>query len=212
LTHRTWLTACLLLAALWGVSPAVLRGQGAIVDRVLAVVDGRLVTLSDVRTAVALGFVQSPDEPAALGELVDRLLVVGEASRYSVQDPPAAAIDARLVALRERIGEPAFATASRLGGVSEASLRQHIKEDLLVASYMAQRFASPAVPTDAEVEEYVLAHRDELRAPKGADVSQEDLVRLARERLAGEGRARLVSDWVAGLRRRAEISLRPSTP
>ena len=96
--------------------------------------------------------------------------------------------------------------------MSEASLRHHVKEDLLVASYMAQRFASPAVPTDAEVEEYVLAHRAELRATGGADATPEDIVRLARERLTGERRARLVSDWVAGLRRRAEVRLRPSAP
>jgi hypothetical protein len=155
--------------------------------------------------------VQSPDESAVVAELVDRLLVVGEASRYTVQDPSAEAIDARLAALRQRIGEPALATALTLGGMSEASLRQHVKEDLLAASYLAQRFASPAVPTDAEVEEYVLAHRDELRASAGASASPEDIVRLARERLTGERRARLVSDWMAGLRRRAEISLRPST-
>lgn len=196
------------LVALWA---GLAWAQGTVIDRVLASVDGQLVTLSDLRTATALGLVEGTGEEA-VGKLVDRRLIVGEASRYAVQDPSAAAVDARLAALRASVGEARLNQVLRAGGLTEAGLREWLREDLLVASYMSQRFAATGMPTDSEVEAYVQAHQGELTSPGTARVSADETTRLARERLAGERRARLVSDWIAGLRRRAQISLRPVTP
>jgi hypothetical protein len=193
-------------------TPQPAHGQGVIVDRVLAVVDGQLVTLSDLRATAALRLVEGPDEPAVLASLVDRLLILGEASRYAVQEPSGGAIDERLAALRDAVGESRFRAILRDGGLSESVLRQWVRDDLVVESYMTQRFASAAMPTDAEVDEYARTRGPELAASAGLPASPEDVTKLARERLANERRARLVADWVAGLRRRSEVSLRAPVP
>jgi len=209
LTRLARLTVAVWVASL--ASPAVAGAQDVLVDRVLAVVDGQLVTLSDLRAARALGFVKGADQPAALDALIDRLLVMGESSRYAVEEPSPAGIDARVTALRESIWAPRVEAILREGGLSEEALRRQVRDDL-VAAYMSQRFAATAMPTDTEVEAYVVAHRDELLQAAGSPASASALARVARDRLSAERRAHLVADWVAGLRRRADISLKGVTP
>ena len=209
LTRLARLTVAVWVASF--ASPAVAGAQDVLVDRVLAVVDGQLVTLSDLRAARALGFVKGADQPAALDALIDRLLVMGESSRYAVEEPSPAGIDARVTALRESIWAPRVEAILREGRLSEEALRRQVRDDL-VAAYMSQRFAATAMPTDTEVEAYVVAHRDELLQAAGSPASASALARVARDRLSAERRAHLVADWVAGLRRRADISLRDVTP
>ena len=209
LTRLARLTVAVWVASF--ASPAVAGAQDVLVDRVLAVVDGQLVTLSDLRAARALGFVKGADQPAALDALIDRLLVMGESSRYAVEEPSPAGIDARATALRESIWAPRVEAILREGRLSEEALRRQVRDDL-VAAYMSQRFAATAMPTDTEVEAYVVAHRDELLQAAGSPASASDLARVARDRLSADRRAHLVADWVAGLRRRADISLKGVTP
>jgi hypothetical protein len=201
--------SCLAVAAL---ATAPVRAQGVVVDRVLAVVDGQVVTLSDVRTARALRLVNAGEEPAVLDALIDRLLVVAEATRYGVQEPTAGTIEATIAALKQTLGEERVRALLREGGWSEAVLRQHVRDDSIAASYLEQRFAATGMPTDSEVDAYVQAHRDQLPAAPGDERSGSDAVRIARDRLASERRARLVADWIGGLRRRADIRLTPVTP
>ena len=210
LTRLARLTVAVWVASF--ASPAVAGAQDVLVDRVLAVVDGQLVTLSDLRAARALGFVKGADQPAALDALIDRLLVMGESSRYAVEEPSPAGIDARVTALRESIWAPRVEAILREGGLSEEAFRRQVRDDLVVAACMSQRFAATAMPTDTEVEAYVVAHRDELLQAAGSPASASALARVARDRLSAERRAHLVADWVAGLRRRADISLRGVTP
>lgn len=208
--RRLLLAAVVSLGGVLG-TPLAVRGQDVLVDRVLAVVDGQLVTLSDLRTARGLGFLQADEETDALNALIDRVLIVGEASRYAVEEPTPAEIEARLAALTRALGEQQVAAVMKQGGLSEPVLRQQIRDELVLALYMAQRFAATAMPTDTEVDAYVNAHRDELSTAAGTSAPTET-VRLARERLTDERRARLVADWVAGLRRRANVSTRSVTP
>lgn len=198
-----WATSCVAASSL---------AQDVLIDRVLAGVDGQVVTLSDLRAAQALGFVRGADETSALDALIDRLLVMGESSRYATAEPASTDIDARVAELRNRIGAPQLEAILREGGLSENELRRQVRDDLVVATYMSQRFAATAMPTDTEVDAYVASRREELLAATGATATPADLARVARERLSAERRERLIADWVTGLRRRADVSLRSLTP
>jgi hypothetical protein len=141
-----------------------------IIDRVMAVVAGDLIMLSDVRGARELGLIDpgtatDPDREV-LTRLIDRALVLAEVDRYAPPEPGAAAVDAQLAALRSRFGSADALTAAlaRLG-LDENYLRQQLREDLRIRAYLDQRFAS--------------------------DVPE-------RRRLA-------IDEWVAGLRRRADV-------
>jgi hypothetical protein len=135
--------AALLLALVIALQPAV------VVDRTLAIVAGRTITLSDARVAVTLGLVEgrmaAPDavEPEVVERLVNRELMLREADRYQPPPPPPEAIEAGVAAARARAGgEQALAAVLDAGGFSEARLRAWVRDDRRIEAYMRQRFAS----------------------------------------------------------------------
>lgn len=123
---------------------SLLAGQApALLDRTLAIVAGRPVTLSDARTAVALRLIEgSAVDTAVVQRLVDRELMLREADRYDPAEPTAERIEARLAAARAVAGgEEALARVLREGGFAERRLRAWIRDDLRVEAYLQQRFA-----------------------------------------------------------------------
>ena len=83
------LTALALGAAV-SLMPAAARGE--VIDRILAVVNRELITLSDVAAAIRLGLVSVPQEGsdptrAVLDALIDRQLELGETNRYQPPEP-----------------------------------------------------------------------------------------------------------------------------
>ena len=117
------------------------------IDRVLAVVGGQLILLSDVTAARDLGL-QTPDasgDPvrAVLTKLIDRELVLVEVDRYAPPEPAADAVDRELERVRARFGSPqAFAAALERSGIDEKFVREAMRQDLRIAAYMNQRFAN----------------------------------------------------------------------
>jgi hypothetical protein len=139
------------------------------IDRVLAVVAGQVILLSDVTAARDLGL-QTTDgaaDPvrAVLTKLIERELVLAEVDRYAPPEPDAAAVDRGVEALRARFASrDAFTAALGKSGIDENHVRETVRQDLRVAAYLEQRFAT-----------------------------------------AGDRRAQLVADWMAGLRRRGDV-------
>lgn len=136
--------AILLTAILCAWPGATLRGQ-EVIDRVLAVVVGDVITLSDVQAAQVLGLVDPGQarDPAreVLSKLIERALILDEAERYAPPSPPPEAIETALGAVRARFdSDQTFATTLARVGVSEQSLRQTLSEDLRIRAYLDQRF------------------------------------------------------------------------
>jgi hypothetical protein len=165
-----------------------------IIDRILAVVSGQIITKSDVEAARALGLIetrageaQSSDEAAALQALIDRVLMLSEVRRVVPREPTEAAITTRVAAIRDRFSSPAaLQQALAASGISEPVIRIYAEDDLSLAAYLDERFSAAAEPTDQEV----------LQAGEAN-----------RRKLADERRRTLIGAWVAELRRRADISL-----
>jgi hypothetical protein len=146
----------------------LLGGQPAeLIDRTLAIVSGRTITLSDARTAVALGLIDGEEVDAALVQrLVDRELMLREVERYQPPEPPDARVEARVDTVRTRAGgDEALARMFASGGFTMERLRAWARDDLRIEAYLQQRFASD------------------------------------------ERRQDLIADWVADLRRRAQITV-----
>jgi len=177
-----------------------------IIDRVVAVVSGQVLMLSDLQAARALGLVGSAaPEPTVteLRELIDRTLILNELRRAPPPDPPAADIDAELATMRQRF-ESSAALARTLAavGLDEAQLSGFAADELRVRRYIQERFASSAQPTEAEVTQYLRDH-PEIAASATSPIQAAD---LARARLAGQRQQSLVAAWKAELRRRANIT------
>ena len=117
------------------------------IDRVLAVVAGQVILLSDVTAARDLGL-QTADgaaDPvrAVLVKLIDRELVLAEVDRYAPPEPDAAAVDRGVDALRARFpSRQAFDATLEKSGIDENHVRETVRQDLRVAAYLEQRFAT----------------------------------------------------------------------
>ncbi len=160
-----WLCGVTVAVAL---APIALHAE--ILDRILAVVAGNVITLTDVIAARDLGLETADGAPdairAVLSKLIDRELVLVEVERYGPAEPSAAAIEAELATVRARFASRAEFDATLMrAGIGEAQLRDTLRQTLRLRAYEEQRFAA-----------------------------------------AGDRRDQLIADWVAGLRRRGDIT------
>ena len=141
---------------------AVVRAET--IDRVLAVVAGQLITLSDVTAATDLGL-QWPDgaaDPvrAVLSKLIDRELVLAEVDRYAPAEPTAETVDREVQRVRQRFpSQAAFDAALARSGIDEKHLRETLRQDLRMRAYLDQRFSSAAERRVALVNEWMAGLR-----------------------------------------------------
>jgi hypothetical protein len=148
---------------------SVISVHGEVIDRVLAVVSGSLITLSDVNAAHDLGLVtpRPSGDPIreVLSQLIDRELQLAEVDRYAPPEPSAVDVDREVQAVRLRFpSAEAFEAVLARSGIDLAHLRETMRENLRIRGYLAQRFS-----------------------------------------VSEDRRQQVVDDWVAGLRRRANI-------
>jgi len=196
----------LLLAVAVVLAPVLAFAQDVVVDRVLATVDTRMVTLSDVRAVRALGLVVPPQgtdaTTAILNALVDRVLVLEEVERYAPPDPETATVDRGVAAIRSAHAS-SYDAALSSAGLDESFVRHWVRNDLRIESYLSQRFAGVLEPSDDDIETYRRAHAAQAGAGQPLDDAS---VRTA---VVAERRAALVREWIDGLRSRASVTLAP---
>lgn len=216
MTPAPRLVCVTLLVALAGVAPAAraqtaasapaARGGEELLERTLAIVGGAVVTQSDVSLALTLGLVEGPaaaSADSALAALVDRWLMLHEVARFAPAEPAATAVEARLAALRARAGD-ADVIARRLSEAGRAAsyLAAWVRDDLRIAAYLEQRFASTGTPSEPDVAAYAQRQAAEFEA---AGLTGDAALAAARTRLIEERRRELIADWLADLRRRTNV-------
>jgi hypothetical protein len=196
---RRILAAVLVAGAIGG---AIARAD--VIDRILAVVDRAVITQSDVFGAIRLGLVREVTVTAVLERLVERQLVLGEVDRYAPPEPPDAQIDARLGELRATVSPAEFDRALVETGISAERLRRHVRDDLRIEAYLQQRFGSPIQPSEEEVLQYYRDHAAQF-SRGGAPPPYAEAREAARGALIAERRTQTIAEWIAGLRRRANV-------
>jgi hypothetical protein len=198
-----------IIAALVVTVAAVALARAEIIDRILAVVEGRVITLSDVRAVVALGLEPAPPAADPVGAMLDRQierqLMLIEVDRYIPPEPRPEAIDERLAAIRQRFpDELAFQTTLHQAGMPIEQVRRYLRETLRIETYLRQRFSAGIQPAEEEVAAYYREHPAEF-SRDGQVRPFEDVRALARERLVARRRDALIDEWLASLRRRVNI-------
>ncbi len=118
------------------------------IDRVLAVVAGQLIMLSDVLAFRDLGIVTPPagGDPvgAVLEKLIDRELELAEVDRYAPPEPDPAEVDREFAVLRARFpSDKAFNDLLSRSGFDVMHVRQIVRENLRLRAYINQRFTAP---------------------------------------------------------------------
>ena len=202
------LLAVLLLVGLPAVQGSLLRAE--IVDRVVAMVDRDVITLSEAEQARELRMVRGAAD-ASLAEVVERLiearLIEREVGRY-----PAEPISDEDVARAEQSvhrqfpSEADFRMALEDQGIGEADLRQLLRRQLVISRYLDRRFRAMVYVSDEEIRDY---YQKELLPLLSADHEKappmESVAPVIHQILEEREFNHRVDGWIEELKERANI-------
>ena len=180
----TSLVALLLLAA-----------QPEVIERVLAVVNGRPLLLSELRVLADL---KGLAEDQARAALIDERLMFEQAARV----PQAAATEAEVDAACARLGFERPELAAR---VDAAELRRVVYAEAVILKYVEFRFSPELRVSDSDLERaYAKTYGERPDAPGLAMVAEALKEALARRELDQK-----IEAWIKELRQGAEIRILP---
>ncbi|OFV89784.1 MAG: hypothetical protein A3G76_03175 [Acidobacteria bacterium RIFCSPLOWO2_12_FULL_65_11] len=157
-TVRTILASALLL----GVGADATRAE--VIDRLLAVVGGELIMLSDVSAARDLGLVK-PGPSAdpireVLSHLIDRQLQLIEVERYAPREPTSEEVDREIQNVRARHpSQEAFDAVLARSGITVPQLGKRLRDDLRIQAYLDQRFSTAADRRQRLIDEWIAGLR-----------------------------------------------------
>jgi hypothetical protein len=154
-----WIGATVLVAASFLAVP-----RAETIDRVLAVVAGQLITLTDVTAALDLRLQASDGaaDPvrAVLNKLIDRELILTEVDRYAPPEPTAEAVDREVQRVRARFpSAEALDAALARSGIDEKHLRGTLRQELRMRAYLDQRFTAATDRREALLEDWMTGLR-----------------------------------------------------
>lgn len=184
------LSSALLAAALCAAS----GGEARVLERILAVVDGRPILLSDVAILEALRGVNRRE---AVDALVDENLMLREAVQVPQSEPGPGEILGALQALLSRWPESA-------GPAPEGALREAARRQLRIVKYIEFRFRAKARVDDA-----ALRAAYDAGGSDGGDAGYQAAAPGLRESLERQHLDEEVEAWVKELRATAEIRYNP---
>jgi hypothetical protein len=181
-----------------------------LIDRVLAVVGGTVITQTDAEAALLFALVRPPAQGqdrlrATLDQLIPREVVLSEVNREASSDVDAASVDKRMAAIRARFASNAeYRAALDRTAMTEVRLRGIVTDDLRIEAYEQQRFGAVVQPSEGEVADYFARHRAEL-SEQGRPLTLEQAQPILRQRLESERRTAVLAEWVNRLRRRVDV-------
>lgn len=189
--------------------------RGVVVDKMVATVNGELVTYSDLLWQFALqpGSVldnaSSRILESALQLVIDQRLIMQEAEKLPAISPSDQEIEADLTALIKQFPFQAeFEQRARRVGLDAERLRQIVQHRVRVEKYLEFRFRAFVVITPKEVEDYyrdVWVPRLRQRSP-GRIVPTVEETRGEIERTLTEAKIESdIGNFLEGARDRAEI-------
>lgn len=154
--------------------PAPPADAGVVVDRVVAVVNQDVITLSELQEAVALFLQQNREKPPSPAEqpelerkilerLVDHQLQVQEALREKIEVSDEEVKEAvEEFVSRSGMDRPQLEAQLRRQGISWEALRRELREQLLVRKVVRRRVHGRISVTNGEVEAYFKENREKF--------------------------------------------------
>jgi hypothetical protein len=186
------------------------------VDRIAAVVDQQVLTVSEVSQMAELRFFpriagKSDDDYRhdILEGLIAQALRYRDVERFGAQDIPKDSIEARLVEIQRRFASPAELDAALVRAeLTPDELRTLIKRQLQVEAYIQERFAPLIFVSNDDIAAYYNGTWRQQRVARGlavpplADV-REEIRTLIRSRQLDQQ----IETWTTQLRARANVDV-----
>jgi hypothetical protein len=192
---RKQIARCLFVGA-WLMMAAGVRGE--IIDRVLAAIDNRIITLSDVRlerdVQSVLG-VNPASEDVVLQNLVEQYLIEDQIAQFPGIEVSESEIDSE------------FATVKSSNGLPEKAIRMALRKRIERSKYFELRFRQFITATDEEIQRYY----DTVFVPAARDRGITEIPPLSgiamniRENVIDEKMGVEVANWIEVIRERSEI-------
>jgi len=186
------------------------------IDRVAAVIDRQVLTVSEVTQMAEIRFFprstgQSDDDYRRfiLDSLIAQALRFRDVERFGAEDVSKDSIEARLLQIQRRFGSPGeFTVALQHAELTLDEVRALIKRQLQVESYIQERFAPMIFVSADEIEAYYRGTWSQQRTARGLPIPllsevQEDIRTLLKAtRLQQE-----IERWTTQLRSRANVDV-----
>ncbi len=185
------------------------------VDRIAAVVDRQVLTVSEISQMVTIRFFprtsQSEDDHRrdVLDALIAQALRFRDVERFGAQDIPRDTIEARLLEIQQRFqSEEEFNAAIARAELTLDEVRALVKRQLQVEAYIQERFAPLVFVSNEEIGDYYSGTWTRQRRERGLPVPPLDSVReeirtaVRASRLQEE-----VGRWTTQLRARANVDV-----
>ena len=174
--------------------------HGEILDRIIAVVEGHIITLSDVRQERQIRMQlreQIPaDEQALAREMVDNYLIDRQSADFAGLDVSPEEVEEEL-----RVFVPQ--------GTPSQAMRDAVTLRIRIAKFFDLRFQQFIRPTDEEIKNYY----DGMFVPEAKSrgvnpvPALTDVVDAIRNNLIQEQRNREIDMWLAGIHKRSTIEV-----
>ncbi|HEY2091858.1 MAG TPA: hypothetical protein VGJ81_08225 [Thermoanaerobaculia bacterium] len=186
------------------------------VDRVAAVIDKQVITVSEVNQMVELRFFprnqgESEDDfrHRILDALIAQALKFRDVERFGAEDIPKDSIEARVTEIAKRFPTPADLDAAlNRVELTPDELRALVKRQLQVEAYVQERFAPLVFVSNDEIATYYRGTWSQQRRQRGlaipplAEVREEIRTLLRASRLQEE-----IEKWTTQLRDRANVDV-----
>lgn len=193
-----------------------LPGSAVTVDRVAAVIDREVITVSEVSQMVEIRFFprkagQNDDDyrRSVLDNLIAQALRYRDVERFGAQDISKDSIEARLQEMGKRFATPDELNAAVLRAeLTLDEVRALIKRQLQVEAYIQERFAPVVFIPNEDIEMYYRTTWSQQRRQRGlaipplAEVREEIRTLLRSDRLQQE-----IEQWTSQLRVRANVDV-----
>lgn len=192
---------------LWVVAMGAASAEAELVDRIVAIIDRDVITLSEAEQAMWLIELRTERE-ANIRDVVEQLieahLIGREVSRFT--DAPVADEDVEEQIVRVRASfdsEEAFQEMLSSRGMTEEELGAELRRQLAVNRYLERRFRALTYVTEDDIERYfaeeILPGLAGEREPTLEEMEQ--IRRILEERRFNER----VEQWIDALKARARI-------
>jgi len=192
------------------------QAPAAIVDRIAALIDRQVITVSEVSQMAEIRFFprkagQSDDDyrHVILESLIAQALRFRDVERFGAEDIPKDSIESRFLDIQKRFSAAAdFAAAMQRAELSPDEVRALVKRQLQVEAYIQERFAPMIFVSTDEIEAYYRGDWSQQRRQRGlpipplAEVTEEIRTLLKSNRLQSE-----IDRWTTQLRARANVDI-----
>lgn len=199
--RRAGILRMLLLASGFWLMASLLHAE--VIDRIVAVVDGHIITLSDLRqereSRGRLGERPIEQDQALAKELIDSYLIERQIGEYPSIDVSDEEVEADLRAAGSFENGPA------------GSLRDAVRKRIRIQKFLDIKFAESIRPTAAQIQKYY----DEVFVPAARarglkdvpPLSDAEMSKAVRDNVIQEALGREVTAWLETLRRRSNIEV-----